>query len=139
MNRRQKALFVRAFFTLGKVCLELRHKPLKELLPNASSLQADEKAISISPGQSELIDDIGKVVRSAAAYTPWNSACLVQVLAAQKLLQSERLPGTVFIGASRDGLESGIDAHAWLTSAGRFVTGEQGHEKYTVISRHSWS
>jgi hypothetical protein len=97
------------------------------------------------PGPEALgaVQRIGWAVRAAARYAPWQSTCLVQVLAAQRMLQKRLLPGVFYIGAATGeaagtGVNAGLDAHAWLKCGDQFVTGEAGHERYTVVSAFSW-
>jgi hypothetical protein len=83
---------------------------------------------------------IGRAVRAAAARTPWDSSCLVQVLAAQRMLRGRGIGGEVFIGAdtANEQGKPGFSAHAWLMCGDAFVTGEGGYERFTVVSRFTW-
>jgi hypothetical protein len=85
--------------------------------------------------QKRKADQIGKAVSRAASHTPWQSACLVQSLAVQKMLQRRRIPGVFYLGIFK---EDEMKAHAWSQCDGIILTGKQGHEKFTVVSVFSW-
>ena len=95
---------------------------------------------AIDDGQADLAQDIGRAIGHAANQLPWESSCLVRVLAAQRMLQARGVPGAFFIGADkgREQDEADFAAHAWLVCGGRFVTGEAGHERYTVVGGFAW-
>jgi hypothetical protein len=135
----RRGLFLAAWLQLGRAWWLLRRRPVREVLAGFGRDGEDENAPPCSPGQLETADAIGRAVRAAAARTPWPSSCLVQVLAAQRMLRARGIGGAVFIGAARQGEEFEFGAHAWLKCGALFVTGEGGHESYTVISRFSWS
>jgi len=131
-------LFV-AFRRLHAAKHALDCTPVRELLPGlgAGDVGAREQLDAV---QRERAQAIGRAVRTAARHTPWESTCLVQVLAARSMLRDERIPGAVFIGAGAGSAATAepFGAHAWLTSGGEFVTGQAGHERYTVIAVHRW-
>jgi hypothetical protein len=84
---------------------------------------------------------VGWAVQAASRYTPWSNTCLVQVLAAQRMLRERGIAGAIYIGAvPGDGSSGsvGLEAHAWLKCGDLFVTGEAGHTRYTVVSSFSW-
>ena len=90
--------------------------------------------------QIEIASEIGRAVRAAAARTPWDSSCLVQVLAAQRMLRARGVGGEVFIGADTadEQGQPGFSAHAWLMCGEVFVTGEAGHARYRPVMSFSW-
>jgi len=135
----RRGLFLTAWLQLGRAWWQLRRRPVREVLAGFGRDGQDENAPSFSPLQLETADAIGRAVRAAAGRTPWPSSCLVQVLAAQRMLQARSIGGAVYIGAAKQGERSEFGAHAWLKCGTVFVTGEAGHEAYTVISCFSWS
>ena len=126
---------------MGFVRLSLSKKPFKELV---AELELHREAVlqpPLEPSAQETARSVGWVVRAAARSTPWNSACLVQVLVAQRMLQKRGIAGVFYLGAVNSGIEdeaSGFFAHAWLKSGDEFITGESGHQQYTVVSSFSW-
>jgi hypothetical protein len=144
LDRQRQRLFLEAWRVLGSVRLDLRSTPFKRLVAGFTLHRGPFAAPAVGPEALEQARRIGWAVRAAARYTPWRSTCLVQVLAAQRMLQQRLLPGAIFIGAAAGeggGLEAnaGLNAHAWLKCGEAFITGESGHERYAVVSAFSWT
>ena len=57
--------------------------------------------------------------------------CLASAFALQRLLSREGHASELHIGVARDG--AGFAAHAWLTSAGRILVGEEEREAYKPL------
>ena len=137
----QKRLFIKAFYLLGSIRYSLTNKPFKTL---TADLQLHQDALVFLPLAADLMEaarSVGWAVQTAANFTPWKSTCLVQVLAAQRMLQERNIPGVFYIGAASGRVEDErptLLAHAWLKCNDEFITGESGHQQYTVISSFSW-
>lgn len=148
LDRQRQRLFLEAWSALGSVRLALRSTPFKQLVAELTLHRGPVDAPAVGPEALEQARRIGWAVLAAAAYTPWRSSCLVQVLAAQRMLQQRLLPGAIYIGALLEegpGADAspetnyGLDAHAWLKCGDAFISGESGHERYTVVTAFSWS
>lgn len=139
-SRRRRLLFS-AWIGLGKARIALVRFSLKQITSTFSRLDSSARAPELDESAMKLAQDIGWAVRAAAAVTPWNSSCLVQVLAAQRMLQGRGIPGAFYIGAAAgegSSIASGMKAHAWLMCGSQFITGESGRERYSVISAFGW-
>ncbi len=78
---------------------------------------------------------VGWAVRGAAARTPWESACLVQALAAARMLQGRGLPATLYLGAARKpDRRDELHAHAWLRCGDQVLTGENESRRFAVVA-----
>ena len=138
--QRQK-LFIEAFFLLGHLRFSLIRKSFRDLV---SQLQMHREPVIQSaqePAAIETARAVGWAVTIAANHTPWDSTCLVQVLTAQRMLERRGIAGVFYIGATparNEGEAKGLLAHAWLKCNEEFITGEKGHQKYTVVSAFSW-
>jgi hypothetical protein len=135
-----RALLVQAYWLLCRMRFLLATRTFKSLV---SGLQANREPCEqeFSSGTLAAARQIGWAVETAARYTPWESSCLVQVLAAQRLLARNRISGTFYLGAllkEADQSNRTIDAHAWLQCGDEFITGEAGHERFTVMTSFSW-
>lgn len=128
--------------------LALRTTSFKELVAELTLHRGAFDGPAVGPEALDQAQRIGWAVQAAAGYTPWRSSCLVQVLAAQRMLQRRLLPGAIYIGAlleegPGEGADpetnAGLDAHAWLKCGEVFITGESGHERYAVVTAFSWS
>lgn len=137
----RQRLFIRAFFLLGFIRLRLLVTSFKALVAGLKPHYGEVSPPLQEPSAQKTARDVGWAVSAAAKFTPWKSTCLVQVLAAQRMLKKRRVAGVFFIGATNAEAENGVpnfQAHAWLKCGGEFITGESGHRNYTVISSFSW-
>jgi len=142
LDWQHKKLFVQAYLVLGKVRYSLQRRPFKKLVAELDVSRDAVVQAPLEPSARATALAVGWAVRTAANFTPWESTCLVQVLAAQGLLQKRGIAGVFYLGATNNGARDetpGFLAHAWLKCNGEFITGESGHRSYTVISSFSWS
>ena len=133
----QRRLLLQAFSELRRARKALSQRPFRELI---DGLEAHKGEFVDSAGGQDVHERARKVawaVRVASAYAPWKSNCLVQVLAAQKLMQARGIGGAMYIGAAR-GEEHDFSAHAWLKHGETFITGESGHDRYKVLTTFTW-
>lgn len=139
LTGKEKKLFIEAYVTLGLMRAALLLFSFKRL---TRSLKQQKKISEIQPlndqeQQSAL--DVGKAIMQAAENTPWESACLVQSLTAQRMLQKRGISGVFFLGAMRDkGKDGELKAHAWSQCGNLVITGGKGHEEFTVLSVFGW-
>lgn len=141
LDREHKRLFLQAWSRLAGVRFELRSRPFKELTAGLTLHRPPFEPPGLSAEAMEQARRVGWAVRAASRFTPWQSTCLVQVLAAQRMLQERLLPGAFYIGAAPGAGEAGaegLDAHAWLKCGNTFITGEAGHARYAVVSVFGW-
>ena len=75
------------------------------------------------------------IVTTVAAKTPWESKCLVQALAAQKMLKNKGISTTIYLGVRKEKDE--MKAHAWLRCGEYYVTGGAIREQYSVVAKFS--
>ena len=137
-----RRLFIQAFCLLGIMRIAVLTTSFKKLV---SGLSVHRAVIEQGPVDAEslaMAHRIGWAVHKAAQFTPWKSACLVQVLAAQRMLKAQGIGGAFFLGAAIDTGQQNqryLDAHAWLTCGSEFITGQAaGHERFTVIASFTW-
>jgi hypothetical protein len=138
----QKLVFIQAWCLLGWVRLALLTTSFKHLARKLEHHKQPPPAIPLSERQQLMAHIIGRLVASAAKYTPWQSLCLAQVLVVQRLLARRGIAGQFYLGVRR-GCEAtddptGLSAHAWLQCGPYIVSGAAGHEAFTVVSAFSW-
>ena len=136
---RRRALW-RAFGALRAARRDLKRRPFRDLVGALQPVGGERDEVDLGPQDQKRVGDIAWAVRVASRYAPFDSSCLVQVLAARALLREAGIAGRIYIGAGQneDGSDKGFAAHAWLKCGDRFVTGEAGHERYAVIGVLSW-
>ena len=138
LTGQQKKLFIEAYLTLGFYRIAILTRSFKSLV---SELNQNGKPI-----RAENPDDkkqiallIGGAVTTAANHTPWQSACLVQALTAQRMLLKRKIAGSFHLGVTMNSAENDLlAAHAWLVCGGEILTGKAGLERYTILSTFSW-
>lgn len=87
----------------------------------------------IGPQQQARARQIGQVVRLAARYTPWNSNCFPQAVAARMLLGLYGVPYALYFGLMSDSVTTELKAHAWIASGPVRVTGGDSFGSFTVV------
>jgi len=87
----------------------------------------------------KLLGLVASSIRRASRYTPWQSNCLAQALAAQAMLQVRGLSSTLYLGLATPGnTPSGqIEAHAWLRCGDTLLTGARESVRFTVVATFS--
>ena len=133
-------MLMAAFWHLAHAQRLLGRKPFREWVAAFDRLEPQAKPPPVTPEDQCAAREIGWAVSTAASRTPWDSTCLVQVVAAQRMLQDRGIGGVFHIGADKDKEpeSQGFAAHAWLECGGDIVVGEAGHERFTVISSFLW-
>ena len=141
LDSRSRRLFIRAWYLLGVMRFAILTSSFKRLVSGLSVHRAVVDQIPLDAGLLATAHQVGWAVRTAARFTPWNSTCLVQVLAAQRILQQRGIAGAFYLGAatgSEGEKQQTLSAHAWLKCDDDFITGEPGHERFTVVSSFTW-
>lgn len=87
-----------------------------------------------SPEQWRQALAIGRGIRTAARYTPWESKCLAQAMVARCLLGLSGLPYGLYLGLRKEEKEAGgMAAHAWVCTGPVAVTGGHSFGQFTVV------
>jgi hypothetical protein len=140
LSLEEKKLFVEAWYLLGVMRLALLLFSFKRLTRTFEHMKQVKEKTILSEEELQVAQLIGESITKASAYTPWESACLVQALTAQKMLQKRGIPGLFYFGAKKDQADrdDNITAHAWTQCGEQIITGENGHEAFTVLSVFGW-
>lgn len=128
----EKVWFAPAFLLLGLARAALLTVPFRRIAPLLGHNM--QGAVVPLAGEREVARalHIGHAVRTAARYTPWQSKCLAQAMAARVLLGVSDVPYGLYLGVQRSG-DSGVVAHAWVCSGPAAVTGGRGFGQFTVV------
>ena len=139
LSSEEKKLFLEAYVTLGKMRAAILTVSFKRLTRSLDHKPNREETVALSEQEMQTAILIGQAISRAAAYTPWESACLAQSLTAQKMLQNRGIPGVFYLGAMKDeASEEKMKAHAWSQCGDQIITGGGGHEAFTVLSVFGW-
>jgi len=138
LTGQQKKLFVEACITLGYYRIAILTRSFKSLV---TELNQNGKLIrtEFPDEKKQLALIIGGAVTTAANHTPWESACLVQALTAQRMLRKRKIAGRFHLGVTMNSAENDpLMAHAWLVCGDEILTGKAGFENCTILSTFSW-
>lgn len=84
---------------------------------------------------SNLLNLISRAINRASSHVPWKTKCMVEAIAAKRMLHKRKIPCTVFLGVAKDkNQKDKLIAHAWLKCDDIIVTGNKMDYKYTVVS-----
>jgi hypothetical protein len=132
----QRFLLLEAAFRLVGAQLAIRLLPFRRIAPSLGKLDKEPAEQMTGPEEQERARQVGWAVTRLARYAPWDAKCLAQAIAGKRMLNRRRLPSVLFLGVDH-GQENWLDAHAWLRCGNEFVTGEQEHERFTVLGAFS--
>jgi hypothetical protein len=136
----EKKLFLEAYMRLGMMRTAILTISFKRLTRDLEHLPKKEEITALNDKEISLAIKVGQSITRAAAYTPWESACLAQSLTAQKMLQKRGIPGVFYLGAAKDEeSKEKMKAHAWSQCGDTIITGAKGHEAFTVLSVFGWT
>ncbi|WP_295456888.1 lasso peptide biosynthesis B2 protein [uncultured Thiodictyon sp.] len=129
----EKGWFLVAYPLLGLARLALLSVPFRYIAPRLGQRLENVAVIPLATGrQITQAWHIGRAIRIAACYTPWESKCLAQAMVARVLLGLRRLPYALYLGVRKDDA-AGMAAHAWVCTGAAAVAGGYGFGQYTVV------
>ena len=138
LSSEEKKLFLEAYAKLGVMRAAILTISFKRLTRSLDHSAKKEEIAPLSDKEKDIAVNIGQAITRAAAYTPWESDCLVQSLTAQKMLQKRGIPGEFYLGAKKDEeSKEKMKAHAWSQCGDKIITGGDSKE-FTVLSVFGW-
>lgn len=87
-------------------------------------------------GDDVLARRVGWAIAAASRRTPWTSTCLMQSLAAARLLQRRRVGAVVHLGVAKDRSADGWAAHSWLVCGDTVATGAAERPRFTPVASY---
>jgi hypothetical protein len=110
----------------------LKLLPFSRLAPSLGRPSQETADVYDLSGE-RCIRRISEAVRVMSRHTFWESQCLVQALAAKKMLARRRMGSTLYLGTARDE-QGNLIAHAWLRSGPIYVTGAGQRHRFTTVA-----
>ena len=80
--------------------------------------------------------DVAWAVQAVAPWTRRSTPCLVEALAAARMLSRRSIPWVLNVGVGR-GERPDLIAHAWDCAGGRIVTGRRGMRRVAPMARYA--
>lgn len=131
LDFKQKCLLVEAFIFLARGRY-LKLLPFKKVAPTLGEESLETPVISNK--DEKVIKDVSYAVQTMSRYTLWESACLVQAIAATRMLNRRNIETTLYLGIARD-TKGKMHAHAWVRSGSLYVTGADVKQNFTVVNK----
>ncbi len=133
MPREEKLWLAPAFLLLGLSRAALLTVPFRRIAPFLGCNMGAVVAVPLADEREVARSlHIGRAVRTASRYTPWQSKCLAQAMAARALLGLCGLPYGLYLGVDKSG-SADVVAHAWVCTGRAAVTGGRAFGRYTVV------
>jgi hypothetical protein len=132
MVYRHRLILFEAIFWLGIARLVMLMLPFRWVEPYLGQRMV-ESSLDALPEDQQQLKHVAWAVTTMSRYTPWQSKCLVQAMAAKRMLQSRQIVSTLYLGVTRSNPKP-LEAHAWLRSGPVYVTGGQGDQHFTVVA-----
>jgi hypothetical protein len=140
LSSREKKLFFEAYVTVGVMRAAILTIPFKRLTSSLAHQQNDMEVIPLDYKEMQIALSVSKAISRASAYTLWESTCLAQSLAAQRMLQRRGIPGVLYLGVAKNADDKEkMEAHSWSQCGDMVITGAKGHEDFTVLSVFGWA
>lgn len=136
---RYSPFLIEAFIWLGMARLAMLTLPFRRIEPYLGTRMA-ESPFDEFPEDCRQLQQVAWAVNKMSNYTLWQSKCLVQAMAAKRMLQSRQIASTLYLGVTKSNSQA-LKAHAWLRSGSIYLTGGQGQKQFTVVAtfaEESW-
>jgi len=122
------------FLLLGLAKALILIVPFRRLAPRLGvSVGVSPWVPVLEPGQEARALLVGRLVRLAARYTPWDSNCFPQAVVARLLLGLYGIPYALYFGVMRNDQSAEMKAHAWVVAGRIRVTGGTSFGRFTVV------
>jgi hypothetical protein len=129
-----KLLVLEAFVLLGLARLAVLTLPFRWLAyflgKKKESLVEEEKSEEPPVPKAR---HIGWAIRLISEHTPWESNCLAMAVAGRFMLKRRKIAGTLYFGMTKND-EGELEAHAWLKSGRKVLTGDTDLDQYAVVA-----
>lgn len=133
-SRFEQAWFLPVWLLLGASRFIILFVPFRQLAPHLGRLTGVAPWLPLlDASDTARAKQISRVVWLAACYTPWNSNCFPQAVAARFLLGVYGIPYSLFLGVSRDASNASLQAHAWVAAGPVKVCGGESFSQFTVV------
>jgi len=132
LERTMKLLLMEAFIYLGWARI-LKKMPFAKIAPSLGE-HMTETTYDANENDKTTLYKVSQAIHMMSRYTFWESQCLVKAIAAMKMLEKREIESTLYLGAGKD--EHGtFAAHAWLRSGPYYISGSEGMENFTIVSK----
>jgi hypothetical protein len=118
-------LLCAAVAELARARLHFERRPILQIIDRLRTARTGPAGAQAKPIARRDLERVRWAVAAAAQRVPWRSDCLIQVMAADRLLRRAGAGGEFHLGVAKSPVGS-LCAHAWLSSGGVVVAGGSG-------------
>jgi hypothetical protein len=134
LSHGERMLLLEAVAELLRARCQLTYLPLRTLMPQLGRIEWESPSEGDTT-QSAQAREVGWAIQAVARRLPRLCTCLVNAMAARRMLVRRGLPATLYLGVRRaQGL---LTAHAWLRCGDMCVTGEADRPQFAPIASFS--
>lgn len=94
----------------------------------------EETAPTDDPGSRQAAERVSWAVSATSRWVPWRATCLMEAVAAKKLLERRGVSSTLYLGVASADPETAFEAHAWLRCGTAIVTGDAERQRFTAVT-----
>jgi hypothetical protein len=116
---------------LTRASLELRLRPASRTIALLGEHQPDARPDAVGVAELREAERVGRAVARVARALPWDSTCLRQALAVQRMLRRRKIACRLHLGVTHPSVGT---AHAWVTVGDRVVIGRAGVESLVPLA-----
>ena len=125
-----KWMLLEVLFLSAKYRRQMLYQPFAEISPAIGTLGLETDRNS---ADDPVVFHVRRAIDIVCKRTIWESMCMVRALTAKKMLNRRGFPCTLYMGVAKDS-DGKMIAHAWCRCGKIYVTGGNGHKKYTVTA-----
>jgi transglutaminase superfamily protein len=127
-----RALLAEALVTLAFASLAIRLAPFRRVVRAASAF--DRPPVPATAGDPPL-ERIIWAVLAVARRVPWKAVCFQRGLAAHVMLRRRGIGSFLHYGVAQ-GEPAGLQAHVWVSAAGRTILGGDEAPAFTCLATY---
>ena len=133
LSRADQLLIIESTMWLARARLAVLLLPFRYVARHMGEAQGFTTADPMLPGgHRRLATRVGWAVGVSSRRTPWKTPCLVEAIAAQRMLTRRHLPSVLHLGLTKEG--GTMTAHAWLQCGELMLTGGGPVPEYTPVA-----
>lgn len=133
IDTKKKVSFIKAYIYTGIARAFILFVPFNKLKKQMGQVKV-ESDYDLSDDIYAVAREVRWAVTKASIYTPWESKCLVQALAAQRMLKEKGIKTTLYLGVGK-GNKNEMLAHAWIRCGSYIVTGGANKDEFAVVAK----
>jgi hypothetical protein len=131
ISRIERRLFVEAACETLRVRIVTTFRNTRQYASWLGQSQVETEPVALDTWHRAQVLQI-KTALTRCRHLVWARKCLVESVAAKRMLNRRQIPATLYMGVAKN--EKGkLIAHAWIRSGDIWVSGGRNRQKFTVV------